>query len=195
MGPIHPRDKKPVGNRLARAAAAFVYKKAGAYTGPTITGCTVASDKQSVRITFNASLFAGDALEVQDYTQSNTSQMSVLLAADKFCLDDGFGNFNTTGVVNEDTDWQPVDLKLGAAPNTVEVDLSKISKSGGNAFGLRYGWQGGGDGCAGYKGPQKFCEPGSAPLRLKASRLPANPFMVKITNGKCKCMPPQVCDE
>ena len=61
--------------------------------------------------------------------------------------------------------------------------------------GLRYGWQGGGDGCAGYKGPQAFCEPGSAPLRLKTSRLPANPFMVKIEGGKCKCMPPQVCDE
>ena len=38
MGPIHGRDKKPVGDRLARACATLVYAKAGAWTGPTITG-------------------------------------------------------------------------------------------------------------------------------------------------------------
>ena len=26
-------------------------------------------------------------------------------------------------------------------------------------------------------------------------RRPANPFMTKIVDGKCSCMPPQVCDE
>ena len=146
---------------------------------------------------FNTSLLAGDSLEVQDYTKTNTSQMSVLVHAGKFCfqtagghcLDDGFSN----GTVNENTDWQSVDIKLGSTPNTVEVDLSK---SNGVAFGLRYGWQGGGDCCAEQQsdGPF-FCEPGSCPLVAKAARLPANPFMAKIVDGKCKCMPPMVCDE
>ena len=159
MGPIHPRCKKPVGNRLARAAAASVYAKGGAATGPTITGCAVSGDKKSIVIKFNQSMFAGDTLAVGDYSKTNTSQMSILVNEQKFCfqskssgkrepsycLDDGFGNFNTTGAVNEDTDWAPVDIKLGSEPNTIEVDLSR---SNGLAFGVRFGWQGGGASCA-----------------------------------------------
>jgi hypothetical protein len=208
MGPIHPRDKKPVGDRLARACARTVYSKPGAFTGPTITGCALSADKKSIVVKFNASLLAGDTLEVRDYTKTNTSQMSVLVNQKKFCfqsassgkrgsaycMDDGFGNFNSTGAVDEKVDWAPVDIKLGTAPNTLEVDLAR--SPGGAAFGLRYGWQGGGDCCAEQQsdGPF-FCEPGSCPLVAKAARLPANPFMAKIVDGKCKCMPPMVCDE
>ena len=111
MGPIHPRDKKPVGLRLARAAAATAYSKPGAATGPTITGCTLSADKRSIVVKFNASLFGGDTLAVGDYSKTNTSQMSVLVNQGKFCLqsassgkgkpsyclDDGFGHFNSTG--------------------------------------------------------------------------------------------------
>ena len=89
-GPIHPRDKKPVGvsqhlldypsdhvlilslvlqARLARAAASVVYGKAGAFTGPTITGCTVSTDKKSVIVKFNTTLLADDKLIVQDYSK------------------------------------------------------------------------------------------------------------------------------
>jgi hypothetical protein len=39
MGPIHDRNKKPIGRRLARACASTVYSKPGPFTGPTITGC------------------------------------------------------------------------------------------------------------------------------------------------------------
>ena len=48
------------------AAATLVYKKAGAFTGPTITGCAVSSDKKSIVIKFNTSLLATDSIEVQD---------------------------------------------------------------------------------------------------------------------------------
>ena len=89
MGPIHPRDKKPVGVRLARAAAASVYNKGGAATGPTITGCALSADKKSIVIQFNASMFAGDTLTVNDYAISNTSQMSVLVNQGKFCFQSG----------------------------------------------------------------------------------------------------------
>jgi hypothetical protein len=41
MGPIHPRDKKPLGVRLAQEAAALVYGVGHAVTGPTLAGCTV----------------------------------------------------------------------------------------------------------------------------------------------------------
>jgi hypothetical protein len=89
MGPIHPRDKKPVGNRLARAAAATVYNKPGPGTGPTLSGCFVSSGQQSLVLKFNQSLFSGDALTVKDYTLTNTSQMLVLVNEGKFCLQTG----------------------------------------------------------------------------------------------------------
>ena len=247
MGPIHPRDKKPVGVRMARAAATLVYKKAGAFTGPTITGCAVSADKKSLTVKFNVTLLAGDKMIVQDYSKSNTSQMSILVNAEKFCFqssggkggsickDDGFGNFNSTGPINDKTDWAPVGIKAGSEPNTIEVDLSSkhlfslvssrfsslffsllitsnrswaaictgclrhwlrsIAAVSGGAFGIRYGWQGGGSCCAEQAPGNYFCEPASCPLMLATAKLPANPFMAKIVGGKCKCMPPQVCDE
>jgi len=80
-------------------------------------------------------------------------------------------------------------------PNTIEVDLSR---SNGAAFGVRFGWQGGGASCAlqapGKTGGNFFCT-ACSPVTLKTSMLPANLFMAKIGDGKCKCMPPQVCNE
>ena len=69
MGPIHPRDKVLVGVRLARAAAVTVYKKSGAFTGPTLTGCAVSQDKKSLTLKFNTTLLGDDKLIVQDYSK------------------------------------------------------------------------------------------------------------------------------
>ena len=70
MGGIHPRIKRPVGRRLAYAAARQLKKQdearrnpaqdsdttlsAGAITGPTVAGCTAAAT--SVTLRFNTSL-------------------------------------------------------------------------------------------------------------------------------------------
>jgi hypothetical protein len=114
-------------------------------------------------------------------------------SATKHCTTFPLGNFNNTGAIDEKTDWVPVNIKLGAEPNTIEVDLSKSACA---AFGLRYDWQSGGVCCAEMQAEGRFfCEPGSCPRKLKKARLPANPSMAKIIGGKCKCMPPQVCDE
>eukprot|EP01048_Picozoa_sp_COSAG05_P015477 COSAG05_NODE_1871_length_3926_cov_1.858897_4_plen_244_part_00 len=220
MGPIHDRNKKPVGRRLARACAATVYSKAGPFTGPTITGCKKSGS--TITITFNTSLLSGDALEVQPYNASvvGASQMAVLVNASNFCFQQGkdpqpkqlsaggspapvqpcwFDGFDkvgaAAGVTDEKADWVQVDIKAGAAPNSIDVDLSK---AGGKAFGLRYGWLGGGACCSKMVGtaPNALqCGAEQCPLMLKAARLPANPFMAKITAaGKCECMPPQKCD-
>lgn len=39
------------------------------------------------------------------------------------------------------------------------------------------------------------CPQASCPIKTKAGLLPANPFMAALINGRCKCVPPQVCDE
>lgn len=59
-GAIHPRDKRPVGQRLGRAALNTVYGGAAAFTGPTLAGCSL--DANGLTVTFNASLLRGDSL-------------------------------------------------------------------------------------------------------------------------------------
>ena len=219
MGPIHDRNKKPIGVRLARACATTVYSKPGPFTGPTITGCKKSGN--TVTITFNSSLLGGDAMEVQPYNASvvGASQMAVLVNSSNYCFQtgadkpasltsggfpnpwqpcwsDGFGKVGAAaGMFNELADWMQVDIKAGTAPNSIDVDLTK---AGGKAFGIRYGWLGGGSCCSKMVGetPNALqCGAEQCPLMLKTSRLPANPFMAKITaGGKCECMPPQQCD-
>lgn len=53
MGGIHPRSKKPVGDRLGTAAYNTVYKGKGAYTGPTLAGCSL--DATSLIVQFDSS--------------------------------------------------------------------------------------------------------------------------------------------
>ena len=69
MGPIHPRDKKPVGERLAASAAVIAYGHKGHSNGPTISGCTMSGDK--ITISFNKTMLAEggatDALKIQPY--------------------------------------------------------------------------------------------------------------------------------
>ena len=68
MGSIHPRIKRPVGRRLAYAAAHMLRAQRantgkdtlGAATGPTIAGCRYADESLVLR--FNTSLLGGEAL-------------------------------------------------------------------------------------------------------------------------------------
>ena len=120
MGPIHPRTKIHVGQRLARACASTVYGKGGAFTGPTLTGCKKAGN--TLTLTFNSSLFMGDTFQVQPYNTSvvGASQMAVLVNKSNFCFqigtfkgavtgnDDGpFGNGSGTAVGGSPAPWQP----------------------------------------------------------------------------------------
>jgi sialate O-acetylesterase len=85
MGGIHPRLKRPVGRRLAYAAARMLKQQQravlgqsaadgvgadGAMTGPTIAGCTLAAGK--FELTFNASLLGGEGLLLRSF-DSNSS--------------------------------------------------------------------------------------------------------------------------
>lgn len=62
MGGIHPRWKKPVGDRLGTAAYNTVYGGTAAFTGPTLSGCT--ADSKSLVIEFNETLLRGDTINV-----------------------------------------------------------------------------------------------------------------------------------
>jgi hypothetical protein len=207
MGPIHPRDKKPVGARLAKVGAVVAYGKKGHTNGPTISGCKMSGDK--ITITFNKTLMAeggADKIQINPYYDGSVpryanvgSKMEVLTNASEFCIqlggpgcrDDGTGK--SFGPMAKESDvWKTVDIKAGSNANEVVVDLSRTN---GTAFALRYGIIGGGDCCSENAPFAGACKPASCPIMGGVSMLPANPFVAHIVGGKCKCVPPQVCDE
>ena len=98
MGAIHPRVKKPVGERLARAAMAVAYNN-DQYppSGPTVAGCSVdtsstADGSTSLEVRFDASMMKGDSLVMQPYENNATagillSNMQVLTDPAFFCIE------------------------------------------------------------------------------------------------------------
>ena len=85
MGGIHPRLKRPVGRRLAYAAAAQLRQQelgedengdasamAGATTGPTISGCAHSAGTDMVTVKFNASLLGGEGLLLRPFDANET---------------------------------------------------------------------------------------------------------------------------
>lgn len=62
MGGIHPRSKKPVGDRLGTAAYNTVYGGKNAFTGPTLSGCSASGS--TLTINFNTTLLRGDKLRL-----------------------------------------------------------------------------------------------------------------------------------
>lgn len=198
MGPIHPRDKKPVGDRLAMAAVSVAYGKGTAFTGPTLSGCHVANGK--IIVEFNRSLLGSDHLLVKDYKALASSRLEILTNKSLFCLqtsgredteciDDGSGRPAGHGAFEDEKTWVSVDVQQ-ASPTSLSVDLSKTQ---GVAFGIRYAWTG--DCCDKRPATGAACPIASCPLMGQQSQLPANPFIARIENGRCQCVAPQRCDE
>ncbi len=87
MGPIHPRLKKPLGERLATAARVVAYGAKGPATGPTISGCRVDTKARTLALSFNPDLSAGDGVTVNQYNRTaNQSSLRVLLNASLWCM-------------------------------------------------------------------------------------------------------------
>ena len=73
-GGIHPRSKRPVGERLATAAFNTVYGGDGANTGPTLAGCTLTAT--SITILFNTTLLAGEKVALHTYNSSLNNEVA-----------------------------------------------------------------------------------------------------------------------
>ena len=92
MGGIHPRLKRPVGHRLAYAAARMLKQQQrrqqskgeagdgdgeggsndGALTGPTISGCSYTASTGELEIKFNQTLLGGEGLLLRPFDANET---------------------------------------------------------------------------------------------------------------------------
>ena len=94
QGGIHPRDKRPVGMRLAAAAAPLAYglrNASAAFTGPTLSGCRHTGE--TIVLSFNKTLLDADAIDVGKYgppaevgkAATISSSMHVLIDPSYWC--------------------------------------------------------------------------------------------------------------
>ena len=221
-GGIHPRTKKPVGERLGTAAFNIVYGGKGAHTGPTLSGCTYGST--SLTIEFNSTLLAGDTLEVRKIPpivpssssllgkgemSSAGSQLYLQINASLFCIEQYPAKNSTGGNAgyNICPEWAGGDGKTAAGTpldtQWINVNYTKATDNsitvdlaplnGSVPTAVQYAW--GVVDCCDHSDPNLYVTHGCAaacPL-MSSSNLPANPFKAKIVGGKCECVAPQVC--
>ena len=191
MGPgIHPRLKKPVGQRLALGALQAAYGRGSGVAGGTVSGCAldVTSAAQTLTLKFN--MPAGRALTVRPYNSSNPENSATSVQVNA-----------TDGSAK----WLPVHIKPGAVAGTITVELP----AGTTPTAVRYAWgdtklgQGKPNGddvkCCEGNGVDEPCMMGQCPLLAAEplapfGGLPVDPFIAKIVDGKCLCPEPQVCD-
>jgi hypothetical protein len=95
MGGIHPRLKRPVGERLGKAAFNQVYGGAAAVTGPTISGCTLVGG--TLTVAFDPALLKSSKVVVQPMASPAVPTMlQVLTNASLFCAEPLLKEINVT---------------------------------------------------------------------------------------------------
>ena len=167
---------------------------------------------------FNSSLLAGDKVVLQKYGKSTSegkygvtggSYLDVQTDAESFCMEaaklpngteycptwaGGTGKpLPPTSNATLDGGWQTgLDIVLSADGASITVDLTPLKGVAPTA--VRYAWSI--VNCCDLNDPEiyvsKPCGPASCPI-MSSSNLPANPFLAKIVDGKCECIPPMVC--
>mmetsp|Transcript_29668 Transcript_29668/g.44778 ORF Transcript_29668/g.44778 Transcript_29668/m.44778 type:complete len:472 (+) Transcript_29668:67-1482(+) len=194
-----------------------------AATGPTLAGCSLIVGKKTssavLTILFNQTLLGNDAVVIQEYDTLNRlipSKLEILIDPDKFCMqvhrktkkciDDGsgheyqieneLGSFRISDNLN--AAWLSVPIKVGSSPFEVVADVSDfLNKTSGvpHVYAVRYMWKG--SCCDGRQElnvtRDDYCPLSSCPIMGQSSSLPANPFIAKIINGRCQCIPPMDC--
>lgn len=225
MGGIHPRNKKPVGDRLAQAAYNTVYGGNAIYTGPTLSSCGVSGSTMIIQ--FNSTLLRGDTVQVKPFPAfippsrftplgSGGSQLWVQTNASLFCMEAVCVTNATTGECVKNQEYCPswaggdnttiypsgvldsnwILLNYTAASSGIGINVDLTPLQGQVPTAVRYTW--GILDCCDHTDPNLYVTHGceaACPIMALNSQLPANPFQAKITNNRCECIAPQTCNE
>ena len=73
------------------------------------------------------------------------------------------------------------------------IGLDPRLQVNGTVYAIRYAWGGKHDRCCWSDGITAPCEIEQCPIMSSPTGLPANPFIAKIIDGSCQCIPPQKC--
>jgi hypothetical protein len=194
-----------------------------AASGPRLSGCTYSAAARTLTLRFNATLLRGAALQwaPSACTEEETTALYVLPSplalpdsagdghhgGDWRAYEGPFANGNEGGVRG----WVAVNAAVVAAAREGEgeggeggdpalvVDLGE-ALGGVAPTAVRYAWGTGGWGapyptrmCTGIKRDcsREPCNTESCPLF--AGGLPGEPFLARIVEGACQCLPPQQC--
>ena len=98
-----------------------------------------------------------------------------------------------------DAMWLPVAMPQSKThpndTNTLTIPIFPAGVAGWKVTGIRYAW-GENPCCPGIQEGLMPCPVNNCPLQTASTRLPAVPFMAKITDqGFCECSAPKACDE
>jgi len=199
MGPgIHPRLKKPVGQRLALGAMAHAYGTGAGTAGGVISGCSLKSSSSSSSndseeleasvLTLTFAMPAGRALKLRPYNQSNValSAASVLYNGSWISV-----HLATLGGTS-------IRVVLPRGVNAPEAVRYAWGATGGDKKGTSP--NGGDISCCEGDGRDAPCLMMQCPLHAVEplapfGGLPVDPFLAEIVGGKCVCPSPQICDE
>lgn len=95
--------------------------------------------------------------------------------------------------------WAEAPIALLPGSTAVAVDTGALNMTGGGVRAVKFGWSfNAGTCCIDLLTLEGLspCIPGSCGVMTRDSLLPLNPFFAVVqTSGKCKCPPPQTCDE
>jgi hypothetical protein len=191
MGGIHPRIKSPVGRRLAHALFHSQLGGTVAFTGPTISGCSLAGGEITLR--FNATLLRGEPVSVGAWDADQTRWGTADSSGPMVC----FPSLGAGDCLTSPSLWRAAAVRVGADAASAVLTLPAGL---GAPAAVRYGWplSDAGDTCCPGKNATAglaACTPGACPIKTAVSLLPANPIYANVTaGGTCACLLPQVCD-
>merc|ERR1712154_63395 len=183
MGPIHPRPKIFVGERMARGVSKFVYNNDEIYSGPVLSGCVIDDASKTLTVQFDQSLMYGEELFYQPFEAWYDETLTVEYQ-NAFMLN---GNSSAWYSIADE------DVTVNVKDNSVTLDVSGYYSNGKNTLnGIRYAWSD--YPCCGNlnKGDHP-CPMNMCPFQTSKTRLPAVPFWAEIVDNKCKCFAPQIC--
>ena len=183
MGPIHPRPKIFVGERMARLVAKFVYDVDQIYSGPVLAGCEIDDSKQTLTVQFDKSLMYDEELFYQPFEAWYDDTLTVQYQ-------------NAFELIGNTSKWNSISdesVKVNVEDVSVTLDISGYYSNGMHTLeGIRYAWS---DNpcCGNLNQGDHPCPMNMCPFQTSKSRLPAVPFWAEIVDGKCKCFEPQIC--